>query len=121
MTLANLIRNYRKEHDISQRQMAAMCNVSAGYISLIEKEINPQTGKQMTPSVINLNKLAIGMGMTIDELFNKCDDMKVSIKNIDQSSSIDLQITKVIMKMSDETKKEALKYLRYIASEEDNQ
>ena len=45
MKLSEIIKKYRKEHDLSQRQMGARCGLSTGYISLIEKEINPQTGK----------------------------------------------------------------------------
>ena len=120
MTLANVIKQYRKEHDISQRQMATMCNVSTGYISLIEKEINPQTGKQMIPSLSVLNKLASGMGMTIDELLSICDDMQVNIKSVNEFDGTDLQIAKILMSLSTETKQEALKYLRYLASTDNN-
>lgn len=40
MKLSEIIKKYRKEHDLSQRQMGARCGLSTGYISLIEKEIN---------------------------------------------------------------------------------
>ena len=40
MKLSELIIEYRREHGISQRQMASQCSLSTGYISLIEKEIN---------------------------------------------------------------------------------
>lgn len=88
MTLSELITNYRTEHGLSQRQLASRCSLSTGYISLIEKEINPQTGKRMVPTLAVLNKLANGMGMTIDELFSVCDDMPVDIseKKSDQYS-----------------------------------
>lgn len=79
MNLADLIIEYRKSHALSQRQMGAQCGLSTGYISLIEKEINPQTGKQMVPTLNVLNKLASGMNMSIDELFSACDDMPVNI------------------------------------------
>lgn len=81
MTLAQLILNYRKQHNLSQRQMGAQCGLSTGYISLIEKKINPQTGKPMTPTLTVLNKLAKGMGLTIDELMGACDDMLVDVRD----------------------------------------
>lgn len=59
--------------------MAAQCGLSTGYISLIEKEVNPQTGKAMVPSLVVLNKLAKGMGMPLDNLLSMCDDMMVDI------------------------------------------
>lgn len=79
MKLSQLIVNYRKEHNLSQRQMAGICDLSPGYISLIEKEISPQTGKPMFPTLKVLNKLAKGMGMTVDTLISMCDDMTVDI------------------------------------------
>lgn len=79
MKLSELIGEYRRKHGLSQRQMAARCGLSTGYISLIEKEINPQTGKAMVPSLVVLNKLANGMGLTLDKLLSMCDDMPVDI------------------------------------------
>ena len=77
MTLSELIIEYRNEHGISQRQMASQCKLSTGYISLIEKETNPQTGKPMVPSLAVLNKLAKGMGITLDKLLSVCDDTPI--------------------------------------------
>lgn len=87
MKLSELIIAYRNEHSLSQRQLAAQCNLSTGYISLIEKEVNPQTGKRMVPTLGVLNKLAVGMGMTIDELLSACDDMEVSLSDKPESFS----------------------------------
>lgn len=83
MKLSDVIKRFRAEHDLSQRQMGAQCGLSTGYISLIEKEINPQTGKPMVPSLPVMNKLAIGMGLTLDELLTMCDDMDVSLNEKD--------------------------------------
>ena len=79
MTLSEYIKNYRLENKISQRQLAADCSLSTGYISLIEKEYNPQTGKKMIPTLEVLNKLAKGMKMPLDELLSSCDDMQVTL------------------------------------------
>lgn len=44
MTLSDFVKEYRKEHDLSQRQFAAICGLSNGYISMLEKNMNPKTG-----------------------------------------------------------------------------
>ena len=124
MTLSELIINYRREHGISQRQMAAQCKLSTGYISLIEKETNPQTGKPMVPSLSVLNKLATGMAMSIDGLLSVCDDMPVNINAtektaLDEKDGLDLEIAKIILSLSESKKQEALRYLRYLAESED--
>lgn len=87
MKLRDLIKNYRDTHDLSQRQFANQCNLSNGYISILEKGVNPGTGKPVTPTIPQLKKLADGMAMTLNELFDQVDDMPVSldltgIKNI---------------------------------------
>lgn len=87
MKLRDLIKNYRDTHDLSQRQFANQCNLSNGYISILEKGVNSRTGKPVTPTIPQLKKLADGMAMTLNELFDLVDDMPVSlditgIKNI---------------------------------------
>ena len=125
MKLSELIIEYRREHGISQRQMASQCSLSTGYISLIEKEINPQTGKPMVPSLAVLNKLAKGMGITLDNLLSVCDDMPVDISAtektvLDEKDGLDLEIAEIILCLSESKKQEALRYLRYLAAQEEN-
>lgn len=79
MKLGDLIREYRDSHDLSQRQFANQCDLSNGYISILEKGINPSTGKPVTPTIPQLKKLATGMGMTLSELFDQADDMPIDI------------------------------------------
>lgn len=125
MTLSELIIEYRHDHGLSQRQMAAQCSLSTGYISLIEKETNPQTGKPMVPSLTVLNKLAKGMGITLDKLLSVCDDMPVDISAtektvLDEKDGLDLEIAEIILSLSESKKQEALRYLRYLAAQEEN-
>lgn len=125
MTLSELIIEYRNEHGISQRQMASQCKLSTGYISLIEKETNPQTGKPMVPSLAVLNKLAKGMGITLDKLLSVCDDMPVDISAtektvLDEKDGLDIEIAEIILSLSESKNQEALRYLRYLAAQEEN-
>lgn len=79
MKLGELIRDYRLSHDCSQRQLAIACGLSNGYISILEKGINPNTGKPVTPTIPQLKKLSSGIGMTLMELLDKVDDMPIDI------------------------------------------
>lgn len=79
MTLSELVQEYRADHGLSQRQFAALCNLSNGYISMLEKNQNPKTGLPVTPSLPALEKIARGMGMTLTDLFAKVDDMPVDM------------------------------------------
>lgn len=79
MKLGDIVSKYRTEHDLSQRQFALMCGLSNGTISNIEKGINPNTGKPLTPSLDLIQKLASTMGLTITELLTQADDMPIAL------------------------------------------
>lgn len=79
MTLGDFVRNYRDDHKISQRSFAKACGVSNGYISMIEKGINPKTNEPITPTLPMLRSIASGMGLTAHELLTMVDDMDLDI------------------------------------------
>ena len=79
MKLSELLIKYRNDHDLSQRQFSAICGLSNGYISMIEKEINPKTGEKIKPTIQALHKMAAGMRMSLDDLFEIVDDMDIDI------------------------------------------
>ena len=127
MTLAELISEYRQSPNLSQRQMGVQCGLSTGYISLIEKEVNPQTGKPMVPTLTVLNKIAKGMGITIDELIATCDDMPVDMREKPTlteeggfTDPLDIELATLILQLPQEKKRDALNYLRYLADRKDN-
>ena len=79
MLLREIISEYRKSHNLSQRAFAAKCNVTNGYMSMIEKGENPSTGKPLIPSFAKLKQLANGMDMTVNQLIQIADDMEIDI------------------------------------------
>lgn len=79
MTLSELILSYRKEHGLSQRQFATSSNLSNGYISMLEKGVNPNTLQPITPTLPVLKKLASAMNITIEDILSKVDDMPISL------------------------------------------
>lgn len=74
MKLSEIIIDYRTRMNISQREFSRKCNLSNSYISFLEREINPKTGKPLVPTVEQYGKLADGMGMTVHHLFELLDD-----------------------------------------------
>lgn len=107
MTLRELVINYRHEHGLSQRQFALQCGLSNGYISMIERECNPQTGEKPTPTLSALNKLAAGMHISLNELFAMVDDMNVDIKqpaelNLDELSPTKRELIEIIRKLPED-------------------
>lgn len=91
MKLSEIIRKYRADHDMSQREFAKRCNLSNSYISFIENECNPKTGRPMTPTIEQYKKIADGMSITVQELFESLDvDSPVKL-NIHSSNDFNFQ------------------------------
>lgn len=81
MTIGELIIKYREEHKMSQRKFAYMCGLSNGYISMIEKNVNPQTGKPPEISPETMKAIARAMGMSMNELARSVDpDTKIYLR-----------------------------------------
>ena len=79
MRLGDYIKVYRKKNKLSQREFAKKCDLSNGYISMLERGLNPKTKEPITPSLVQLKKLADGMSVTINDILLAVDDMPVDI------------------------------------------
>ena len=79
MTLGDVIKKHREEHNLSQRQFASKCNVSNGYISMLENGINPNTNEPIMPSIATLKEISSAMNMFLLDLLIQADDMPVNL------------------------------------------
>ena len=79
MELKTFINSYRTEHNLTMEQFAKSASLSKGYISMLEKGYNPQTGKKIIPSISALNNIAIATGTDLDLLLKIIDDIEVSL------------------------------------------
>ena len=89
MELKTFINSYRTEHNLTMEQFAKSASLSKGYISMLEKGYNPQTGKKIIPSISALNNIAMATGTDLDHLLKIIDDIEVSL----DSSAQDLIIS----------------------------
>lgn len=81
MTIGQIICDYRREHgEMSQRQFAAVCGLSNGFISMMEANKNPKTGKPMVASIETYGKIAAAMNMSLHELFSLADDIEIDFE-----------------------------------------
>lgn len=79
MELKTFINSYRTEHNLTMEQFAKSASLSKGYISMLEKGYNPQTGKKIIPSISALNNISIATGTDLDHLLKIIDDIEVSL------------------------------------------
>lgn len=82
MKLSEIVKDYRKRMQISQRTFAHRCNLSNTYISFIENDMNPRTGEPIVPTLENYQKIANAMDLTVHQLFQL----------LDEDSPVDLRI-----------------------------
>ena len=68
MTLGEVVHKYRKDHAMSMRDFAKVSGLSNGYISMLEKNLNPISNGPITPSIDTYKRVAKGMGKSVDEV-----------------------------------------------------
>ena len=79
MTIGEVIRRYREDHNLSRRQFALKSNISNGYISMLEKGINPKTNEPIMPSIAALKAISSAMNISLNDLLIQADDMPVNL------------------------------------------
>ena len=85
MQLSEVIKNYREENKLSQREFARICGLSNSLISILEMGTNPQTGKRMDPDLRTYRRLANGMGISVAQLFDKLRGSDAMINTLSMS------------------------------------
>lgn len=115
MELKTFINSYRTEHNLTMEQFAKSASLSKGYISMLEKGYNPQTGKKIIPSISALNNIAIATGTDLDHLLKIIDDIEVSLDSPAQdliiSNPQEEQLIIGYRKLTTANQKELLAYL----------
>lgn len=81
MTIGEYVKQYRKSQGLSMQAFGEKCNLSRAYISILEKGINPTTGKAFAPAIETLNKIAEVTGVTIDTLLPMLDSNQLVTVN----------------------------------------
>lgn len=86
MFLGDLIKQYRTINNLSLRDFALKSGLSHTYISALEKNIDPRTGKPIAPTLDTVKYVAKGMNISIEEILKALDQEQEFIINQDLSS-----------------------------------
>jgi len=73
MLLGEIVKQYRFANKLSLGEFAIMVGVSKTYISMLEKNYNPSTGKEIIPSAVTVFNCAKAMNISLDELIEQLD------------------------------------------------
>ncbi|KAF1680467.1 helix-turn-helix domain-containing protein [Veillonella sp. R32] len=80
MYIGEFIKNYRELHNLSMQDFSNLTGLSKAYIGMLEKIYNPKTNQPISPSIDKLNQIAIGVGLTLDDLLKQLDsDQPVTV------------------------------------------
>lgn len=93
MKLGELLKTYRSRNKMTMKEFADSCGFSKAYVGMLEKGINPTTGKPVSPTVQTLEKIARGMGQDLDSLLKVLDeDQPVTISRVKTLDSEEIKL-----------------------------
>lgn len=76
MNLSEIIKKYRSDNNVSMEELANRCNLSKGYISMLENQSKPSgRTKNITPSIQAIRKLSKGMNIEFDYLLASVENV----------------------------------------------
>lgn len=110
MTLGDIIKEYRVSHKLSMDAFSERSGISKAYISLLEKNKHPKTGKAIAPSIQCIKQAADGMGMDFNTLFGMIDgNVNLKEENTEGSEfTLSRKDERDIEKILDQTKEQLL-------------
>ena len=115
MELKTFINSFRKKNDLTMEEFAKLASLSKGYISMLERGYNPQTGKKIIPSISALNNIAKATETDLDYLLKVLDDIEFSLDSPAQSLIITNQQEEQLIfgyrNLSPKNQEELLAYL----------
>lgn len=113
MTLGEIVKEYRENHKMSMDDFSKLCGLSKGYISMLEKNVNPTTGKAIAPSLETIRQIAVAINTDINTLIEQLDSkQKVSLVNLSSSKDSDANYVKSDAVKLDKKEKALINYYR---------
>lgn len=87
MNLGDLTKEYRKRHGMNMQTFADLCGLSKAYISILERNYNPKSGKPPVPSLETIRAISAVMGKDFNDVIALLDgDQEVTLSDLPSSS-----------------------------------
>ena len=86
MTLGDYIKEYRQAHNYSMDDFARRTGMSKAYISILERNYNPSTGKAAIPSLDTIKRVAIATNVDFNDLIAMLDGDQEVFLGVDNRS-----------------------------------
>ena len=80
MTLGDFVQTYRAEHHMTMQEFADRCGLSKAYISMLERNRNPKSGKPPIPSLETIRSISAVIGLDFNQVIAALDgDQRVGL------------------------------------------
>ena len=120
MHLGEIIYNFRAKKDLTLKQFSERSDLSVAYLSQLENNRNPKTGRPTVPSPLTFLKVAKAMDMDVDQLFREVDqNQPVRVSNIPPEPTLsddERILLECYRSMNTEGQERVLEYARIYAS-----
>lgn len=88
MHIGEIIKKYRTEHKLTMEEFGKLIGRSKAYISMLEKNKNSRSGREIIPSADTLIAVANVLKITIDDLIKQLDDYSPILLDDNPNSSL---------------------------------
>lgn len=121
MYLGEIIYDYRAKNKLTLKQFSERSDLSVAYLSQLENNKNPKTGRPTVPSPDTFLKVAKAMHMDVDELFREVDQNQPICLNSSSSEPTLTQderdLIEYYRELNDEGQNMAVKYIDFLLSQ----
>jgi XRE family transcriptional regulator len=111
MKVGEWLKLYREQHNLSMQALADLCGFSKAYINVLEKGVNPKTGKPISPTMQTFEKIARGTKTDVDTLLKILDGdqpITVNAPASDDLPDLTQKDEREIMHLMDEMKEKLM-------------
>ena len=111
MKAGEWLKLYREQHNLSMQALADLCGFSKAYINVLEKGVNPKTGKPISPTMQTFEKIARGTKTDVDTLLKILDGdqpITVNAPASDDLPDLTQKDEREIMHLMDEMKEKLM-------------
>ena len=109
MKLGDKIKQFRLEKKLTMQQLADLSGKSKGYISILEKGINPQTQKPIEPSLEAIQSIAKSLNVDLEDLISDTEDV---IRLPKLNNPLVEKITNAIRKLNKDNQSKTYQYTK---------
>ena len=109
MKLGDKIKQFRLEKKLTMQQLADLSGKSKGYISMLEKGINPQTKKPIEPSLEAIQSIAKSLNVDLEDLISDTEDV---IRLPKLNNPLVEKITNTVRKLNKDNQNKTYQYTK---------